>query len=71
MRFVGIFYAERLLLPFSVEGQVSRSDERYLFINTNVIFHSLQIAETCMVQISRPEQCFSSTKKRPDYSIRV
>ena len=30
--FCRYFYAERLLLPFSVEGQVSRSDERYLYI---------------------------------------
>ena len=28
--FCRYFYAERLLLPFSVEGPVSRSDERYL-----------------------------------------
>ena len=28
--FYRYFCAERLLLPFSVEGQVSRSDERYL-----------------------------------------
>ena len=34
--FCRYFYAERLLLPFSVEGQVSRSDERYLFIITSV-----------------------------------
>ena len=29
-------YAERLLLSFSVEGQVSRRDERYLLLNVEL-----------------------------------
>ncbi len=27
-------YIQKMFLPYSVEGQVSRSDERYLLVNT-------------------------------------
>ena len=30
-RFYRYQYLQKILLPYSVEGQVSRSDERYLF----------------------------------------
>ena len=39
--FCRYFYAERLLLPFSVEGQVSRRDERYLYPFSGLITNRL------------------------------
>ena len=47
------FYIERLLLPFSVEGQLSPSDEPYLlFIGTNFQEEILIIVETVVLGLN-------------------